>query len=78
MIKAGNDLFLAGYPAGSSIPHIYGEPIQDEGILLQIDGTSGKILSQIQLPACPMFDGMSAARGSLYVSLENGSVMCLE
>ena len=78
MLKAGDVLYLAGYPAESTIPHFYGEPIKDPGILLQIDAASGEILSQTDLPASPTFDGMSAARGKLYVSLENGSVMCLE
>ena len=58
--------------------HFYGEPIKDEGILLQVDATSGEILSQTDLPASPVFDGMSAAGGRLYMSLENGGVICLE
>ncbi len=78
MLKAGNALYLAGYPSDSTIPHFYGKPIKDEGILLEIDATSGEVLSQTDLPASPMFDGMSAASGKLYMSLENGSVMCLK
>jgi outer membrane protein assembly factor BamB len=77
MIKAGNRLYLAGYPADSNLPHLYGEPIQDPGILLEIDARSGKIVRQTELPASPMFDGMAAALGRLYLSLENGSVLCL-
>ncbi len=78
MLKAGDVLYLAGYPAESTIAHFYGEPIKDEGILLQVDATSGQILSQTDLPASPVFDGMSAAAGRLYMSLENGAVLCLE
>ena len=78
MIKAGNSLYLAGYPSDSTVPHFYGEPIKDKGILLQIDATSGEVLSQTDLPASPVFDGMSAASGKLYMSLENGGVVCLE
>jgi hypothetical protein len=78
MIKAGDALYLAGYPADSTISHFSGEPIRDKGILLQIDASSGQILSQIELPASPTFDGMSAAAGKLYMSLENGSVVCLQ
>ncbi len=78
MIKAGNALYLAGYPSESTVPHFYGEPIKDKGILLEIAATSGEVLSQTDLPASPVFDGMSAARGKLYVSLENGRLVCLE
>ena len=78
MLKAADVLYLAGYPAESTLPHFYGEPIKDKGILLQIDASSGDVLSQTELPASPMFDGMSAASGRLYMSLENGSVMCLK
>lgn len=78
MIKAAKTLYLAGYPVDSTIPHFYGEPIKDKGILLEIDATSGEVLSQTDLPASPVFDGMSAASGKLYLSLENGSVMCMK
>jgi outer membrane protein assembly factor BamB len=78
MLKAGGVLYLAGYPSDSTIPHFYGEPIKDQGLLLQIDAVSGQVLSQTDLPASPMFDGMSAANGRLYISLENGSLLCLE
>jgi outer membrane protein assembly factor BamB len=77
MIKAGDTLYLAGYPADSNLPHPYGQPIKDRGILLEIDADSGEILAQTDLPASPTFDGMSAACGKLYLSLENGSVLCL-
>jgi hypothetical protein len=78
MLKAGDVLYLAGYPTDSSIPHFQGEPIKDQGILIEVDASSGEILSETNLPATPTFDGMSAANGRLYLSLENGSVMCLK
>jgi len=78
MLKAADVLYLAGYPAESTIPHFYGEPIKDKGILLEIDASSGDVLSQTDLPASPVFDGMSAAGGRLYVSTENGNLMCLK
>jgi hypothetical protein len=77
MLKAADVLYLAGHPAESTVPHFDGEPIKDKGILLEIDASSGDVLSQADLPASPMFDGMSAANGRLYISLENGSVICL-
>ncbi len=78
MVKAGDALYLAGYPTDSSVQHFQGEAINDKGVLLEINASSGEVLSQVNLPASPTFDGMAAANGKLYVSLENGSVMCLK
>jgi len=78
MIKAGDVLYLGGYPKAGSKPHLYGEPITDKGLLLQIDAASGNILSEIPLPACPMFDAISAANGKLYLSLENNTLTALK
>jgi outer membrane protein assembly factor BamB len=78
MLKAGDALYLAGYPADSPLPHFSGEPIKDKGILIQVDAESGSIQSQTELPASPTFDGMSAAHGRLFCSLEDGSVICLQ
>jgi len=50
-----------------------------EGALLQVlsavDG-KGKRLSEQNLTSMPVFDGMSAANGRLYVSLKDGTVEC--
>jgi hypothetical protein len=76
MIKAGDHLYLAGYPVQSKVTHFSGEPLRDKGILLQVDAGSGEVLAEIDLPAPPRFDAMSAARGRLFLALENGSLMC--
>ena len=50
----------------------------EKGVYLRIVGaTDGKELSECTLPAMPVFDGMAAANGRLYLSMRNGSVMCL-
>ncbi|RMF99377.1 MAG: hypothetical protein D6741_08645, partial [Planctomycetota bacterium] len=76
MIKAGDVLYLAGYPLDQKQPHLYGLPILDAGKLLEVDATNGKILAQYDLPVSPRFDGMATAYGRLYISLEDGSVLC--
>ncbi len=78
MIKAGDHLYLAGYPADAEPSHQRGVPIPDKGILLRIDPESGQILNQTELPACPRFDGISAAYGKLYLALENGELLCMK
>ena len=34
--------------------------------------------TQYELDASPVFDGMAAADGRLYISLENGRLLCMD
>lgn len=43
-----------------------------------VSPADGHTLRQIELPALPVFDGMSAAHNCLLLSLKNGSVVCYE
>lgn len=45
------------------------------GVLLAVSAASGETVTEYKLDAPPVFDGMAAANGRLYVSLENGSVV---
>ncbi|NQT39773.1 MAG: PQQ-binding-like beta-propeller repeat protein, partial [Planctomycetes bacterium] len=46
-------------------------------ICLRIISTAdGKTISECKLDALPVFDGMSAAGGKIYVSLKDGTVVC--
>jgi hypothetical protein len=40
-------------------------------------GRDGKAVGQIRLDAPPVWDGMAAARGKLYVATTNGTIVCL-
>lgn len=74
MIKAGPTLYLAG---GNSDEQILGE---DQGGVLQafnVDGGKSKG-SSISLKAPPVFAGMAAANGTLFISLVDGSLVCLK
>jgi len=49
----------------------------EKGICLRVvDAADGKRLSECELSSMPVFDGMSAAGGKVYISLKNGSVVC--
>ena len=37
----------------------------------------GKLERVLDLPAVPVFDGMASAGGRLYLSLKDGTVICL-
>lgn len=46
------------------------------GLLLAVGKGNGKVLRQVAIDAPPVFDGMIAANGRLYLALENGQVQC--
>jgi hypothetical protein len=49
-----------------------------KGVYLRIVSASdGKSVSETALEALPVFDGMSAANGYLYVAMKNGKLACL-
>jgi hypothetical protein len=48
------------------------------GILLAVSASDGQTISQRKLASLPTWDGMVAARGCLYISTEDGKVLCLK
>ncbi len=76
MIQAGDVLFVAGAPAEGG--ERSGTPRDsDKGLLMAVSTSDGSVLGDVPLDSPPVFDGMAAAGGELYLSLENGSVTCL-
>jgi len=63
---AGKVLFVAGATEDGN-PKLLAYAIED-----------GRLLSELPLPAPPVFDGMAVARARLYLTLKDGSVLCLE
>jgi len=76
MLLAGKVLFVAGRPAGPSGPL----DIRDDGPprLLAVSTADGSLLAEYPLEAPPVFDGMAAAGGRLYIALEDGRLVCME
>ena len=53
----------------------------DEGrgaALIALSADDGTELGRCSLDSIPVFDGMAAAYGRLYISMKNGSLLCLE
>ncbi|MHC4253546.1 MAG: hypothetical protein ACYS9X_30880, partial [Planctomycetota bacterium] len=48
-----------------------------DGELLTFSAADGKKLRELKLAAPPVWDGMAAAYGRLYVSLADGRIVCL-
>jgi hypothetical protein len=47
------------------------------GVACLVSAADGKTLARRQLDQPPVFDGMSAADGRVFISLKNGTVICL-
>ena len=48
-----------------------------DALLLTYSATDGKKMGEVKLAAFPVFDGMAAAGGRLYVSCQDGTLRCL-
>ncbi|MBC8470388.1 MAG: PQQ-binding-like beta-propeller repeat protein [Planctomycetes bacterium] len=46
-------------------------------VLMAISTSDGSELARYKLDSTPVFDGMAAAYGRLYVSMENGNLLCM-
>ncbi len=78
MVLAGETLLLAGPPDPfeSDDPTAVLEGSKG-GVLLAVAPGDGTVTLRHALASPPVFDGMAAARGRLYLSLEGGTVVCM-
>lgn len=77
MIKADRTLFVAGPDAGQNNSGLANLRTSQPGALWSISADDGSVISKYPLPAAPIFDGMAAADGKLYLSTMDGKVRCL-
>lgn len=66
MIRAGDVVAVGGMPANGRGGHLH-----------VASSTSGEMLGTASLASAPVWDGMAAAGGRLYVALRNGTVLCM-
>jgi hypothetical protein len=78
MIKAGSCLYMGGPPdvIGEEKPFAVFSG-SAEGRLLVADAVSGEIKQTIPLASQPVFDGITAADGRLFVVCADGSLLCM-
>lgn len=76
MVKTDDILFVAG-PHGSASTSPEALEGKAEASLLAISPADGRVLAEMTLPAAPVWDGMIAAAGNLYLALADGQVLCL-
>jgi len=78
MVHAGDLLFLGGTPYSASQVDLAATYKGTEGGLVSVRSASnGEKVGQFDLDTAPVWDGMAAANGQLYISLENGSLLAL-
>lgn len=76
MVVAG-DMLLAAGPRFQAVFGPEPAPGDEPGLLIALSAADGKQLGQFSLEAPPVFDGMAASAGKLFVAMENGRVACL-
>ena len=77
---AGDTIIAAGVPLRSSftLPQLSATYAGKQGGVLWTASTKdGAKIAELRLPAQPVWDGLSAAHGRCFLSLRDGTVMCL-
>jgi len=79
MVLAGENLFVAG-PPDVLDPKDPLAALQDRSsaMLWVLSASDGRKLAEYKLKSSPVFDGMIAAEGRLYISTRDGRVICFE
>ena len=72
MVLADDVLFVAG---GTQQAHSLSE--SQDALLIAVSAANGIELAKYPLDALPVFDGMAAAGGQLFIALQNGQVVCM-
>jgi hypothetical protein len=79
MVLADDTLLLAGPPdVFASDEPAAAFAGKRGGLLCALSSNDGEMLAQHELGSPPVFDGMAAAGGRLYVAATDGSVICLK
>jgi len=83
MVLTRDVLFLAGWRDALAIQLKTGRPVDPAdpdprpAFLRAVSPADGKVLDEYPLDSEPVFDGLAAAYGRLYLSLTSGAVVCM-
>jgi hypothetical protein len=76
MLLAGDVIFAAGAgPAPGKAPEQ--QKVSPTPLLLAISAADGAELARYPIPAAPILNGIAAAGGELFLTLENGQLLCM-
>jgi len=81
LVVAGDTVIAAGVPLQSSftlgqLSDTYAG--KQGGLLWTASTKDGAKIAELKLPAQPVWDGLTAARGQCFLTLRDGTVMCLD
>jgi len=78
MVRAAETIFVAGVPdvVDPKDPHGAWEG-RKGGVLAVFAADDGKKFAEYKLPALPVWDGMVAAGGRLFISTRDGGIVCM-
>jgi outer membrane protein assembly factor BamB len=76
MVMADKVLFVAG-PSADEVTGPQAPDEQQGSLLIALSASDGRELAQYELDSLPVFDGMAAAYGQLYISMKDGGLLCL-
>ncbi len=75
--QQGKILFIAGTPdIVDTTDYWAAVDGRKGGKLWSIDATNGKAISKYDLKSAPVFDGMIAENGKIYIATKDGSIVC--
>ncbi len=77
MVLADRTLFIAGPPAGRQNRGLSELGSASPGLLWAVSAADGKKLAEVGLDAAPVFDGLIAAGGRVYMTTVTGEVLSL-
>ena len=72
LVKAGDALYIGGAEKTEALLRTTG----GKGRVFVVSAADGSSKSTFQIERPPVFDGMAAANGKLFVSLQNGKLLC--
>lgn len=78
LVLAGDTVFVAGTPAvfpADDLAKAYEGRVG--GVLWAASASTGEKVAECKLDAPPVWDGMAVANGRLFVSLQDGRVLCI-
>jgi len=81
LVLAGNTIVAAGVPLRSSfqLPELSASLAgRRGGVLWTASARDGTKIAELKLPAQPVWDGLSAAHRQCFMTLRDGTVICLE
>ena len=77
MVLAGDTVFVVGAPLVFSSDDLAGTYAGRRGAIMRaVSAANGDTLAEYKLDKLPVWDGVSAAHGRLFIVTQDGSVAC--